>query len=689
MTDSQTAPEPSAQQKQPVRRPVRSLPAEVARKIAAGEVIDRPNAIVRELLDNAVDSGADSIQVEIEGGGIDRIRVVDNGMGMTREDLENCARPHATSKITAETDLLNLSTLGFRGEALSSIAAVSRLQITSATTTPEGTASAWRLTASVTQEHHILPANLSQGTIVQSEALFENFPARRAFLKRPAAETTMCRQTFIEKALPRTDISFRLLIDGKQRLDLPRGQSLAQRFTEALGLKESPELFYEIHSHPENAGVQANQGQQDWRFTIVLGEPSVARNDKKLIYIYVNGRKIQEYALMQAIDYGATGYFPNGTHPVAALFLEVNPALVDFNIHPAKREARFKDLSPIHRGISQSVRNFFRSYSVSRLSAQTTDYLLQEDSTPAGSQPHTERAIYDEGPLEISGKSWWQQARASHQAGFDFGGRKESGAGSQDGHTEQSARKATASPQSERRYQFFNDCYSQVATPSPAYAQDFQHKRQEQAIAGQQQRAGRIPSQTTAAPSSQEESGRLDSLRYLGTTQGVYLVVELGDNLYLIDQHAAHERLLYNRFIAQAGQRQQLLVPYVVETASDAEDEYLRSLTERLDATGFETRECGEGRWEFYSLPIQWRGTEADLEQDLLAKRIVPEELVASLASTNACRQAVMDGTILDEDTARQLAHDTLALEDPHCPHGRPLWMKINREDMERAVKRT
>ena len=127
----------------------------------------------------------------------------------------------------------------------------------------------------------------------------------------------------------------------------------------------------------------------------------------------------------------------------------------------------------------------------------------------------------------------------------------------------------------------------------------------------------------------------------------------------------------------------------MVETSSDADDEYLRSLTNRLEAAGFETKECGEGRWEFSSVPLQWQGTEADLEHDLLAKRIVPEELVASLAATNACRHAVMDGTVLDEATAAQLAKDTLALEDPHCPHGRPLWLKISREDMDHGVKRT
>ncbi len=682
------------------RRPVRSLPAEVARKIAAGEVIDRPNAILRELLDNAVDSGADQIQVEIEGGGIDRIRVVDNGIGMTKEDLENCARPHATSKITAETDLLNLSTLGFRGEALSSIAAVSRLQITSAvqdhTGTQEATAaSSWRLTASVTQDHLIVPANLSQGTIVQSEALFENFPARRTFLKRPAAETLMCRQTFIEKALPRTDISFRLMIDGKQRLDLPKGQSLAQRFTEALGLKDAPELFYEIHS---SSGTAA-----DWKFTIIIGEPAVSRNDKKLIYIYVNGRKINEYSLMQAIDYGATGYFPNGTHPVAVLFLEVNPALVDFNIHPAKREARFKDLAPIHRGISQSVRNFFRNYSVSKLSAQATDYLLQEDAMPEGSHPHTERSIYDEGPLDISGKSWWQQAKANHHGGqrkegaFDFGSAGSSTTDTPQRQDSQQVKAVQGDTGTNLRYQFFNDCYSQAAIPTPHYGTETEG-RQEQAL--QEVRYG--AQQESASPAAQAEVAigqsaqtpprqptNLPQLRYLGTTQGVYLVVELGESLYLIDQHAAHERLLYNRFIAQAGQRQHLLVPYVVETSSDADDEYLRSLTDRLEAAGFETKECGEGRWEFSSVPLQWQGTEADLEQDLLAKRIIPEELVASLAATNACRHAVMDGTVLDEATATQLAKDTLALEDPHCPHGRPLWLKISREDMDQGVKRT
>lgn len=259
--------------------PVKTLNPEVARKIAAGEVIDRPNAIIRELMDNAIDSGADSITVEINEGGIEKTRIVDNGCGMTKEDLISCARPHATSKISSETDLLNLTTLGFRGEALSSIAAVCRLSIISG---------GYKMRASITEDHIIEPATPLEGTIVQAEGLFENFPARRQFLKRPASETLMCKNTFVEKSLPNTGISFRFIQDGEIRLDLPKGQTLPERFVKAMELREDTRLFNLI----ENSSGEKNP---DWSFKIVIGEPGVYRNNKKNIYIFVNGRRIQEY----------------------------------------------------------------------------------------------------------------------------------------------------------------------------------------------------------------------------------------------------------------------------------------------------------------------------------------------------------------------------------------------------------
>ncbi len=677
------------------RKPVRTLPPEVARKIAAGEVIDRPNAIVRELLDNAVDSGADSIVTEITGGGIDCIRVADNGSGMTKEDLENCARPHATSKITSETDLMNLSTLGFRGEALSSIAAVSRLRITSAC---EG--SAWRLEASVVRDHLITPADLPRGTVVQSEALFENFPARRMFLKRPAAEALMCRQTFVEKALPRTDISFHFVQDGKRKLDLPKGQTLAERFTAALDLPESPALFYELHgsaalsaagdapnaadnsalpsdsvpNREDDAPSRTDGRRCDWKFTIIIGEPAVSRQDKKLLFIYVNGRRINEYSLMQAIEYGAQGYFPNGTHPAAALFLEMDPALVDFNIHPAKREARFKDIAPVHRAVSATVRDFFRSHTVAHLAAQTASYCRIQPELEA--RPETV-------PADGSAKFFSAASAAAENAAPAADFAPQYGAHSGD---------AAPSGASDNRRRFFRDSFGEleVRQSEPAYALPGDGSAATYGTASHEPSC-ELPHDGTVhgAAAGFGHDTAAAGVRYIGTALGVFLAAEKDGNLYLIDQHAAHERILYNAFIAQAGRKQALLVPYVVETADAREDEYLHSIGEQLDRAGFEATDCGGGRWEFSAVPIQWKGTERDLAADLLAERIAPAELIASLAATSSCRAAVKDGDVLDADSAQRLAEQALALSDPHCPHGRPLWKKISREELFAAVKRT
>ncbi|MCR5401476.1 MAG: DNA mismatch repair endonuclease MutL, partial [Treponema sp.] len=329
-----------------IESPVKALNAEVARKIAAGEVIDRPASIVRELMDNAIDSKADSITVEISGGGIEKIRVVDNGCGMTKEDLINSARPHSTSKIRSENDLLNLSTLGFRGEALASIAAVSRLSITSG---------GWKMKASITEDHIIEKTPEFSGTIVQSEGLFENIPARRVFLKREATEAILCKNMFTEKAIPQFQKAFKLVVNGQIKMNLPKNQTLKERYLEAREIKENPALFYQVEG-------KSPDKKDDWTFSIIIGEPGIRRNNKKDIEIFLNGRKIQEYSLVQAIEYGSKGYFPNGTFPVAAAFIQMDPAQVDFNIHPAKKEVKFKDINGLHHGISSTLSAFWQNY---------------------------------------------------------------------------------------------------------------------------------------------------------------------------------------------------------------------------------------------------------------------------------------------------------------------------------------
>ncbi|MFC2419550.1 MAG: DNA mismatch repair endonuclease MutL, partial [Treponema maltophilum] len=580
-------------------RPVKTLVPEVARKIAAGEVIDRPCAVLREFLDNAVDAGASRITAEIELGGTSLIRVADNGCGMTKEDVELCALPHATSKIVSDGDLEHLTTLGFRGEALASIAAVSRLEITAC----RG-GQAWHLETGPDGRQFISPASLPAGTVAVCRGLFENFPARHRFLKRAQAETALCKQVFIDKSLPFPDRAFRLVCDSKIRFDFPAGQTPVQRFCSALEMNENLPLFYEIRSHggknsaekpaennvPQGAGAAAvSPAPPAWSFSIILGESGMYRSDRKLMYVFVNGRRVQEYALLQAIDYGAEGYFPNGTHPIACLFLNIDSSLVDFNIHPAKKEVRFKDIGPIHHGISSAVRNFYRDLSVHALSRENVNEAAVKMSSD---------------PMRFSKSSGAIRAEPRNTALYgDFFNDGFFGSG-----------KAC-----EREHASGYADYTGSANGARSLAEAAFFNADRRTQIGD--KAGENAAYDTAEVTDSAESAgtsAANNLRFIGSALGVFLIAEKDGDLYLVDQHAGHERLLFERFLETAGEKQALLVPLVIETASEDDDRYLESLVPSLHKAGFTMKNCGSGRWEVESVPIKWHGTERDLQKDFL-----------------------------------------------------------------------
>lgn len=614
-----------------LKRPVRILPPEVARKIAAGEVIDRPNAIVRELMDNAIDSGADSITVEIYGGGIDKIRVIDNGSGMSREDMEIAATPHATSKISSEQDLLNLSTLGFRGEALSSIAAVSKLTIVSGE---------YKLETSVTEKNKITQVTPFNGTTVQSENLFQNFPARRMFLKRSTTEGKMCFNTFIEKALPFCNIEFRFYQDGELKLNLPKEDSIQKRFTAACDYGRQKDLFFTQKNHAQD---------NSWSFELIIGEPGIYRNDRKEISIFVNNRKISEYSLMQAIEYGCMGYFPNGTHPVAALFVTIDSKLVDFNIHPAKKEVRFKDINELHHSVSNTTASFFKNSTIKSL------------------KPELDASYYE----NTFSKELFQSPVS--QSDTDYTG--ESGLSRYErlnAPTSKNSFKAIEekSYNSDLRSVFMNNSKA-------TYAQ----KLAEMAY----QEDEKTEPQTDSIPQNAVNS---DSIKYFGTTLGVFLLVEKDNTLYLIDQHAAHERILYDSIMTTKAKSQKLLIPYQLESQSTADDEYLESVKDQLEEKGFILKNNGNGSWQITEVHERWTGTERNLQTLLLDQKIAPDKILTYIASSTACKAAVKDGYYLDPETAKELAVKALSLPDPHCPHGRPVWTAITKEKMFELVKR-
>ena len=644
------------------KNPVKSLNPEVARKIAAGEVIDRPNAIIRELMDNSIDSGATSITVEIAGGGIDKIRILDNGCGMTKEDLQNCARPHATSKISTEVDLMNLSTLGFRGEALASIAAVSRLSIISG---------GWKMRASITEDHILEAVAPTQGTIVQSEGLFENFPARRQFLKRNATEGLMCKNTFIEKAMARPDIAFRFIQDGQTKIDLPANQSIKDRFILANSYSEAPELFYQLSN---SSGGET----PDWSFDLVIGEPAVSRSNKKEINIYTNGRKIQEYSLVQAVEYGGQGFFPNGTYPVVAVFIKVRPDLVDFNIHPAKKEARFYDISALHHGLSSTIKAFFQQYTYAN---------FQEDK-PTDEIRNQEFDFNSLHPLNSNNSAISSNSISSNTKSLSLNLSKPSFNSMPviedkvSNYTKESIG-TKSSPIYERHISY------KTSETNNQNLSDFRSKYLGIKTSNAQELSDRA-SLVQAALDAQNDQAPA-KIKYIGSCLGTFLLAEKNNCLYIIDQHAVHERILFDQLMNNQGQtsRQALLIPYKIHTESKNQDNQLEKLKEQLGKIGFETKKVSDGEWEVTSIPDRWTGTEYDFRTLIFVKHVEPQEIIRSIAAMTACKAAVKDGYILDDQAATKLVEAAFTLEDPHCPHGRPIYTVISREKLFELVKRT
>jgi DNA mismatch repair protein MutL len=599
---------------------IRILPPETAKRIAAGEVIERPASALRELLDNAIDAGATSVSVELEGGGIEYLRVVDNGSGMVPEDLQLSIAAHATSKIRELDDLLRLSTLGFRGEALSSMAAVAEVEIISASNDDQ----AWRLLSSPGREPTMMPWHGSRGTIVTLKELFASFPARRKFLKRASAESASCRQVFIDKALPFPSIAFRLSSGGKTTLAL-QPSDLAGRVVQAAAPDLNPGLFRELSASGEGC-----------RIKVVAGLPAVYRTDRRHLQVFVNGRRVQEYGITQAMEYAYRGALPGGTWPFVYAFVEVDPDLADFNIHPAKKEVRLARLDEIRGAIIRALKDYLG------ISAQTVSNTVaaarNRDSQGQDLFATTPR-LYDTTPrTDWSGVA---EAVAAVRNKRDI-------------HTTAALQKhsGTGTSQTESRYQ----------------------------------EAGYGPGQSRAAANPYtRKDHRL--FRYLGQALGVFLIYEDGDELVMLDQHAAHERLLFNQLQAGKVASQELLVPVVYEPESEADDEYLSNNARILSEAGFRlTRDSGT--WLLEALPAILPASRTGELFNLIRSRPDPAELTREVMATVACHAAVRDGEVLDDHGAVELIRQAMALPDPHCPHGRPIWFRMSRDQAYRAVRR-
>lgn len=607
------------------------LPDLLISQIAAGEVVDRPASVLKEALENALDAGASTIQIQLEEGGVKRIRVSDDGCGIPREELALALTRHATSKITSLADLERVGTLGFRGEALASIAAVARVTLTSRSVSADKDAPhAWRLTAESGATPQ--PAALLAGTVVEMRDLYYNTPARRKFLKSEATEFAHCSETMKRIALAHPSVAFTLAHNGRVSQHWPRGD-VRRRTAAVLG----DDFLAESRSVDAQAGPLRVFGY------CALPAYSRARADAQ--YVYVNGRFVRDKLLGHALREAYHDILHNSRYPAYCLFLEIDPALVDVNVHPQKTEVRFRDARAVHQFVFHAVQRALAN----PLSDRPTTTPLHDGAS--SHRPPIVAALLSEERTAPSTDT------AEHPS-----------------YTRWMPQQAVLS----------------VGEPATADAY--------LAFADSARQAGREP---LSSPNPSETDAALSPpLGYaLAQLHGVYILAQNARGLIVVDMHAAHERLLYEKlkqaFDNQQIATQRLLLPAVLTADSVAlatAEEYAPT----LHHLGFDVAPLGPRQLSVRSVPVLLLAADpAALVRALLdelhehgATHLLTEhrnELLADLA----CRGAVRARRHLSIAEMNALLRQMEAGErSDHCNHGRPTWRQITMDELDRYFQR-
>lgn len=571
--------------------PIRVLPEELASQIAAGEVVERPASVVKELLENALDAGASRIQIRVEGAGQRLIEVSDDGLGIPVAELSLALERHATSKLSSASELSNISTLGFRGEALAAIASVSRFTLTSR---PAGSEAAGRIQVDAGKSAATQQVGAPQGTQAHVEDLFFNLPARRKFLKGDVTERRHISQLVARYALAYPQVSFALQIDSRHILQSSgngdRREVLATLYDPALARR-----MISVDAPDEKISI-----------TGFISPPDLTRANRAELTFFVNGRWVQDQALAAATIQAYHGSLMVGRYPITVLFIQLQPELVDVNVHPTKAEVRFAERDRVFTAVQRAIRR--------SLLAHAPVPLLE--------------------PLQ-PGLSW---------------------------------------------------------RPMPAPAAEITELEAESPL---------TPSEETAQsaelpPTPQPRLPGVPLLRLVGQVGSAYLVAEGPDGLYLVDQHAAHERVLFERFQSQRAKlsSQILLEPATIEL-TPAQSELLEGQLEVMKRLAFDIEPFGPNAYKVRAIPALLLGSDPeaalrsvveDFEED---EKPLEKELEARLIARICKRAAVKAGKQLSPEEQRALLRDLEACEAPRtCPHGRPTMIHLSIDLLEKQFGR-
>lgn len=602
---------------------IRLLPPELQNQIAAGEVVERPSSVLKELVENALDADATRIRIQIRDGGQSCIKVSDNGLGIREDQLELAVTRHATSKLEKLLDLQDIKSFGFRGEALPSIASVSRFRIASARRDGEGGVLEVLHGRVVRQDKTAMP----RGTEVEVSDLFSNVPARLKFLKKPGTETRKCAELVARIALANPHVDFEFLNAERSVHRFLAGQELTQRLA-AIWPHEVVDALHVVSHHEGALSIQG-----------LVGDPAMAQARPDRILIYVNSRPVQDKTILSAIREAYRGRILGKEYPQAVVFLQIPPDEVDVNVHPAKTEVRFQDDGSIFRIVRRAVlqtleRNSHHTQSVDHVQppcvSQTHASLPAMDhrfsaTVPAETETGQTPLLYDQ---------HWPQKFASSTA-------------------------------AQKLFEPADSRYPEPGSPA------------------QNTHASQISSDLPRT----SQSPRPSEIQYLGQFAQTYLILAARDEITLIDQHAAHERVLFNMLRAQGsrGDRRPLLLPLEIPL-HPAQAALAQEIWTKLDELGF-SLELAPGLLKLKSIPALLTPSKAkEFLQDILTEKATSME---DLWAVMACKAAIKAGDTLTADEALALVDSWQNLPEKNfCPHGRPVAVRWGVNDLEKLFKR-
>ncbi len=660
------------------------LAPQVANMIAAGEVVERPASVVKELLENALDAGADAVTVEIRQGGITYIRVTDNGGGMEPEDAVVAFLRHATSKIKGERDLESIHTLGFRGEALAAIASVSRVDLfTKTRSAPLGLHLALEGGEITEQEETGCP----DGTTIVIKDLFFNTPARMKFLKKDSTEASYVEQAAEQVALAHPGLTLKFIKDGKEGLYTPGDGNMMSVLYAIYGGSFTKELLT-LHG-----------GAREVEVTGFVTKPTFSRANRSMQQFFVNGRPVRSKLLGAAVEQAYQGHLTSGRFPACFLSLKVPAGAVDVNVHPAKLEVKFAREREVFSAIYQVVRSALEGDGVLFQMPQE-----QEEEPPVPKQPYRPslkplfqqpqeekeqpqlRLDHSHAPIRPS----YAPPAREYEREEKGSGRSFAPKGNQGEKNSWKSRSFTLNPEENgARKILFRDGPDEVRGVAAQGMKDAQAARSREA---ETVLPPALPVEPEKPLSYLEKA---NAIRVVGEVFSTYILVEGEGEMMLIDKHAAHERMIYNRLerTAEGTSPQVLLIPETVNL-SRREKEALLGEKELLEKAGFEVEDFGDGAVILRQVPMYLEKEDAgfvlsDLAEKILSHRKDRTQLYEELLESIACKAAVKAGTFTGGKEREEFARKVIG--DPairSCPHGRPVIVHLTKREIEKMFKR-